>query len=719
MRKKKLLLVITLLILLSAGKSYSQMFWNYAAAFSGNPNSYVVAPNGNNLGLTGSFSLEAWVNPSAVNGARTFISKNTTGSYGLTITNGRAAIFTNNTYRLLSKAATLIPINKWTHIAGTYDWAQNKFELYINGNLDSSATVINANPGSTFDSLYIGKNGNACYQGMLDDIRIWNKPLTAPEIKRNMRTSLSLSNNNNAYAGIILSLTFQKENSTGNPFSLTDRSASGNHAYNRGALEANLINKPYSTISNNEALEFDGNGDYASAIHTSYQNITGAFTLEAWVFLRQYTGSKQIIMKKGTVSGGYELSVTSANFLAGTVNGTSLVSSYQFPLGRWVHVAFAVAAGGGGKLYTDGVEIGDAGVPAIQPNTDPLYIGGLTNQSFLNGYIDEVRISKYQKTHLQIRQYMYTSIDKANDPSTSTQDVIYNFDGYTSASSHAIAGLSLEGNTKFSSPNAVDGAPVSPLHRNEAINFSNGYNIKTSDRRIPETGTTGAMRTDSLYVPVSQIVNDINIFIAINHSYDPDLEITLFSPAGDSVNLCFDHYLNTSRTGDIITIFDSNADSLLQNGVYTAYSPAIRPDNNANNAFFSESTQGYWRLKINDDASGDTGRVYAWGIQFNNNTLVGAEQVSNIVPEKYELSQNYPNPFNPVTNIKFQVPQSGAVKLIVFDILGKEVATLVNEVKQAGVYTVDFNGANLSSGAYFYRLETQSFTDTKKMLLVK
>ncbi len=100
-------------------------------------------------------------------------------------------------------------------------------------------------------------------------------------------------------------------------------------------------------------------------------------------------------------------------------------------------------------------------------------------------------------------------------------------------------------------------------------------------------------------------------------------------------------------------------------------------------------------------------------------SLVGINPVGGVVPEVYTLSQNYPNPFNPVTNIKFSIPKTGIVKLVIFDVLGREVATLLNESKTAGNYVVDFDASMLSSGAYFYRLESGDFTETKKMLLVK
>ncbi len=99
--------------------------------------------------------------------------------------------------------------------------------------------------------------------------------------------------------------------------------------------------------------------------------------------------------------------------------------------------------------------------------------------------------------------------------------------------------------------------------------------------------------------------------------------------------------------------------------------------------------------------------------------FIGIEPVSGNVPEKYALSQNYPNPFNPTTNIKLQVPESGLVKLVVFDVTGRQVAELVNETLSAGEYKVDFNASGLTSGVYFYRLETGGFTDVKKMTLIK
>jgi hypothetical protein len=99
-------------------------------------------------------------------------------------------------------------------------------------------------------------------------------------------------------------------------------------------------------------------------------------------------------------------------------------------------------------------------------------------------------------------------------------------------------------------------------------------------------------------------------------------------------------------------------------------------------------------------------------------TITGTGNPLN-TPVTFKLEQNYPNPFNPTTRISFAIPKTGLVTLRVYDITGKEVATLVNEVKTQGNYSIDFNAANLSSGVYFYKINSEGFSDIKRMILVK
>ena len=108
-----------------------------------------------------------------------------------------------------------------------------------------------------------------------------------------------------------------------------------------------------------------------------------------------------------------------------------------------------------------------------------------------------------------------------------------------------------------------------------------------------------------------------------------------------------------------------------------------------------------------------------WNQDIPCGTLTSVPNTNNQVPKDYVLQQNYPNPFNPTTNITFALPKSGIVILKVYDVLGKEVASLVNSFTNAGTHIVPFDASALSSGVYIYKITTGDFTDSKKMVLIK
>jgi len=154
------------------------------------------------------------------------------------------------------------------------------------------------------------------------------------------------------------------------------------------------------------------------------------------------------------------------------------------------------------------------------------------------------------------------------------------------------------------------------------------------------------------------------------------------------------------------------------NSSYTQYSPV-------NATTISGMAYG----RYNDLSSGDgctanltsgTGALsYRPNISLVINLVTGINQLTTEIPESYSLSQNYPNPFNPVTKINFALPKQSFVTMKIYDILGREIKTLVNEVKSAGNYIIDFNASELASGVYYYRIEAGDFKDVKKMILIK
>ncbi len=125
-----------------------------------------------------------------------------------------------------------------------------------------------------------------------------------------------------------------------------------------------------------------------------------------------------------------------------------------------------------------------------------------------------------------------------------------------------------------------------------------------------------------------------------------------------------------------------------------------------NSIFFTNDMVG-WAVGVGTCLSTNNGGV----------TFIKEEIIDT--PSKYLLAQNYPNPFNPTTRIEFSIPSESNVEVKVFNTLGMEVATLLNEHKQAGTHSVEFNATNLSSGIYFYKIVSGNYTDIKKMILLR
>jgi hypothetical protein len=156
-------------------------------------------------------------------------------------------------------------------------------------------------------------------------------------------------------------------------------------------------------------------------------------------------------------------------------------------------------------------------------------------------------------------------------------------------------------------------------------------------------------------------------------------------------------------------------------------------------SFTGDRGIGVWRKPAGGGTSRSTGgqfvfiagRPYRWNhtdlktnMEFILTNFMGEQATTGVddvsgIPLTYTLSQNYPNPFNPTTTIEYQLPKQAFVKLKIFDLLGREVTTLMNERNAAGKHSVRFDALSLTSGVYFYKLETDDFIQTRKLLLLK
>jgi hypothetical protein len=152
-----------------------------------------------------------------------------------------------------------------------------------------------------------------------------------------------------------------------------------------------------------------------------------------------------------------------------------------------------------------------------------------------------------------------------------------------------------------------------------------------------------------------------------------------------------------------------STDSLFSNAIDTLIS-----DTTIILANLEINTKYYWKVKAkNEIGSGDESVVFSF------KTSVTDVEATQILPFEFSLSQNYPNPFNPSTNIQYAISSRQFVTIKVYDILGNEITTLVNDYRDAGIYNVQFTMHNLASGIYFYTLQAGDFVESKKMILLK
>ena len=178
---------------------------------------------------------------------------------------------------------------------------------------------------------------------------------------------------------------------------------------------------------------------------------------------------------------------------------------------------------------------------------------------------------------------------------------------------------------------------------------------------------------------------------------------------------------NTS-TGNYITLMIHKWDSIKiwKGSLEQTFSYFGKANYNSTNSYICPVPAIYRQGSMNYSTILFAGGVGNQGVYFNGENLTtGIINISSEIPDIFYLHQNYPNPFNSTSKIKYKISNITSVSISVYDMQGREVKTLVNEIHTRGIYEVTFDGSDLSSGIYFYRLQTESFTDAKKMLMIK
>lgn len=635
--KKIFLVTLAVLGFLSlANRSEAYISWNQACSFAGNSTSYVSVPNSPTLDITGSFTLEAWINPSIITGSKGIISKGgtlgTALKYGLRLSSGRILLATNGAPRLFSKSAYLLPVNAWTHVSATYDQSLNEFRIYIDGVLDTSSVVAAAAPTANSDSLFVGISGNSTpFNGKLDEVRVWNRALSSAEVAQNFRTVLGTSSGE--YSGLVLSLPFQREYSV-STFTARDLSGNGNNGRSSNVSALDLSHSPSTTISTNQAISFDGNEDYISAPDDAEIETTENMTIEFWIYPRT-TLTCNLINKPGQY-----LVRLIGNRVTLTVNGVDvLAANIILPNNRWTKVGISFDADTV-FYYSDGVRnsIQAAPLGSMPSGSDSLIVGGSPGaEADFDGMIDELRIQKrFYRSKDSVLVNTYRAFD-ITDNVLPVTEVCYNFDGYLNDNCNdGGPQFFLRNNAKFSAPATLASVRSTPLLKSSDGSLMEGFYPPFTDlhRNLPLFGTSG---NTEMQIPIhlTDPVTSIEVMVLLHHNRLSDVSLYIIAPDGDSATL-MSSIMPKGNDQNVRFIFSDLADSSIGTNRYASLSGYVKPQTGLMSKFAGKNPKGTWRVLAIDRVSGETGIFYTAGIRIN-----GMMRAENNLSMKFYLQGHY------------------------------------------------------------------------------
>lgn len=250
----------------------------------------------------------------------------------------------------------------------------------------------------------------------------------------------------------------------------------------------------------------------------------------------------------------------------------------------------------------------------------------------------------------------------------------------------------------------------------------NAFSLTVCRTGINKTIPDFILTRDTINLSISGtcILTDVNVRIdTVIHSFISDLVVRL-TKGSQTVMLI--NQRGAGGSNFIGTRLNDSAVIPISSG-NAPFTGEFRPESPLNAFNFSTPPGGNWILSIRDTAADDTGVLKSWCITVSYDCGDPVNNLNTEIPSKFSLSQNYPNPFNPVTKIRFGIPAlsglSNDVKLVIYDALGKEVVVLVNEKLTPGNYETSWDAAAYPSGVYYYKLVSGSFSEVRKMVLVK
>ena len=728
---------------------YGSLNVNAKLAGLGDSSSYVSVPSSGYFGNSIDGSIEMWINPSTFTGnTQEFMSKGSTTTPQF--------LFGMNPFRRLffrigisadnNNTGDSILTGIWTHVAVTWDGGGPYIvKFYVDGKQSGKTDTLNATWVDNTEPLKIGAASNPAwrteaFQGAIDEVRWWNPARTEAEIRENRfvglgdaaGADLGLALTSSAsYIGLLASWTFN-----GNYGGTVYDDISGLNGTLVGNANAYLadagVPMPY-----NLALHLQGN-DSANVVvpYNSLfeQNVDGS--CEMWISPNSFLTAPVFMSKGKTANSSFAWGANSDSMQFFRIGTTIYHDTTKLLPLKWQHIAVTWSGGPNFtvRFYVNGkLKTASTASATWNLNTDSVIIGGIqvpgwTYEGY-NGYMDEVRFWGTLRSAADIQKYMFVS-GRSMLPDTKLIG-LWNFDGSLNNYS-AVTGINgtfhngkrntgrLSGYRNETSSGSY--YTMYPRSHSTVINWYYGGGASpfpgsfTQDApfvTIPDDDTVGVSRTITIAGPTGPVTS-VQAFLSIEHTYLGDLTVSLKAPNGTVVNLLDG---NAGGNENVLSFFADNFSYLPTSTVYNPPWAYLKPIT-AFGTFGGSNMQGVWTLKAVDDANGDIGILKGWGLRFNN-LVLGVDEAVQDLPGQFALYQNYPNPFNPTTTITYTLPGAAKVSVAVYNILGQQVASLVNETMPAGTHKAVFEASRLAPGTYFYRITAGSFVETKKMLLLK
>lgn len=696
------------------------------------------------------FTAQLWVNPSSIK-TQTVLAQYSSGQRAFAVillSDGKVefTVSTNGSGENFFTSAGSVSANTWTHLTLTYDGTTMR--TYINGTADANTNAVSGTMFNSTAPVEIGaRDGGVIYGGLIDEVRLWNRALSASEISARFNCRVPAETSNLiAYYDFNQGTTGLNNNSQSN---LLDRSGNGlNGSFVNIALSGNTSN----FLVGAQQGSFDGSD--ICAISPNDLSITGN---EGW---RMFSAPVNNLSYGTMLNSLWTQGFTGAD----TPTGTSNVYTWNEQTRQFVSISNSTdipAAGTGFIVYVFSDNNNDGspdGFPKSITNTSAQR-EGTVNPTLT--FTDSGTPANDGWNLLGVPYGTTIDWDAGNGWTRTNLDGTF-YVWSDSASSGAGAYLTWNGTTGTLANGRIapwQGFWVKANAASPAITFTD---------TVRSSGSTLFKRK-----PVSQLKfnllnsekNMSSSTILLLHEEgtvekDPLDAYKLQSLNSEYLSL---HTLLDSETGLDINAIPTDLDEILEvdmdiagsnmGGDYTLnWSPSFIPDgmrfvllDHVNREEIKLESQSTYTFQIKRTQAEKAGRKevnvsfdtpghpvlsprvlkskQSAGPRFTlriipNGVQVSTEEPSEL-PNEVTLDQNFPNPFNPTTNISFTLPQAGEVRLQVFDLLGREVSTLVNSRQSAGAHTVTFDASSLSSGVYIYRLQVSGVVLTRKLTLIK